>query len=49
VLDFNTLLDTVSKESDFENMTDEQIELYYENADPLEQEKILNFLRKRGQ
>lgn len=49
VLDFDTLLDAVSKESDFENMTDEQIELYYENADPLEQEKILNFLRKRGQ
>lgn len=48
LIDFDTLIDSVSQESDFENMTNDEIETYYDQADPAEQEKILNFLRKRG-
>lgn len=33
--------------TDFEGMTDEELESYFETADPKEQELILDMLRER--
>lgn len=47
VLNFDSLMDTIISHTDFENMTDEELEAYFNNAGAEEQEIILEFLKQR--
>ena len=47
-IDFDSILSSLVDPTDFDSMTDEEIEGYYENAGPEEQEIILQILRQRA-
>ena len=46
-LDFESIMNNLVQESDFEGMTDDEIKEYFANASPEEQEIILEMLRAR--
>ena len=46
-LDFNSIMSSLVTPTDFDNMTDEEIEGYFNNAGAEEQEIILEFLKQR--
>tara|TARA_A100001015_G_scaffold209895_1_gene235112 strand:+ start:612 stop:1829 length:1218 start_codon:yes stop_codon:yes gene_type:complete len=48
VLTFSSLMDDIISNTDYEGMTDKELEEYFDNADPREQEFILEMLRERG-
>jgi hypothetical protein len=48
VFTFSSLMDDIISNTDYEGMTDDELEEYFENADPREQEFILEMLRERG-
>ena len=48
VFTFSSLMDDIISNTDYEGMTDDELEEYFENADPREQEYILEMLRERG-
>jgi hypothetical protein len=48
VLTFSSLMDDIISNTDYEGMTDKELEEYFENADSREQEYILEMLRERG-
>jgi len=48
VLTFSSLMDDIISNTDYEGMTDEELENYFDTADPREQEYILNMLKERG-
>mgnify|MGYP003111347193 CR=1 FL=1 len=47
-INFDSILSSLVDPTDFDSMTDEEIEGYYENAGPEEQEIILQILRQRA-
>jgi hypothetical protein len=47
LLNFETIMEGLVSNSDFEGMTDEELESYFDTADPKEQELILEMLRER--
>ena len=48
VFTFSSLMDDIISNTDYEGMTDDELEEYFDNADPREQEYILEMLRERG-
>ena len=48
VFTFSSLMDDIISNTDYEGMTDKELEEYFDNADPREQEYILEMLRERG-
>ena len=48
VFTFSSLMDDIISNTDYEGMTDDELEEFFEKADPREQEYILEMLRERG-
>jgi len=48
VFTFSSLMDDIISNTDYEGMTDDELEEYFDKADPREQEYILEMLRERG-